>query len=108
MQGWGKQKTYAHLMDACLHAGRFEGNVDTQSFQQVRTATLARGRTIPMLGHYHTRSRCDQGGGRRNIKRLRAIASSARSIDWDRAWRGANEGRFVPHHAGAARDLVNS
>src|SRR5262249_30732620 len=70
-------------------------------------ATYARGRPIPVLGHHHTRASRHKRCRGRDVKGVRAIAASATGIDWNYPWWRANERRFVPHHAGTARNFFN-
>src|SRR5205085_10980331 len=71
----------ARLVEAALHAGRIELDVDPELLEQVGGATMAGGGAVAVLGYRDAGARDDERRHRRDVERAGAVAPGAARVD---------------------------
>ena len=102
VDGWGKQKTDADLADGARRLVRRNGDANTERFQQIGAAALARYGTIAVLGHAHARARNHKRGDGRYVECAGAVPARAARIQQRRGPELVVDGRR--HLAHGARE----
>jgi hypothetical protein len=105
-----KQKSDANLADRAPIPFERQINPHPQRFQHVCRTASRTGRAIPMLCDARARRRGNDRRRRRNIKRVRTIATGSARVHHVRGLRFAvrkHPCRMPPHHTRKSREFLN-
>ena len=105
----GEAEADAGLLHAAGHRVRAELDGHAELGQQVGRATRRRGRPVAVLAHGHAHGRGHQGGQRRHVDRVAAVATRADDVDHARRQRGGQVHPFGhgQHGVEQARELLD-
>ena len=100
-----EQEAEAELVDRAFDSGRRQLEPEAERLEHVRGAGGRRDRAVAVLGDSSPGRRRDEGRGRRDVDRARAVAARAGGVD-QVVPLGLNREHVRAHRLGAARDLV--
>ena len=100
-----EEEAEPELVDRALDPLRRQLEPEADSLEHVRRSGLRGGRAVAVLRDGRTRGRCDEGGRRRDVVRVGAVAAGADDVHEVGARRADTED-VLAHRLGAAGDLV--